>query len=399
MNMRNGIAAVILVVFCLPTVFSAQRRAVIRYDPQAPLSVLPQSEDEINAYYAIGDAPTLDRKIRSINDFLADYSGSELTHLVLRSRWQVRYEQGDPERIIESGREALEAQEYFFESKMGFIDDPSRLPELPSVRFDLVSQAATIYRSFVEVYSQLDDFEQVIENAELGLDALAEARDLLSELREDDLSVELDQMREENTQFQLFFLDTVLGGHQSADNGAGIVEYGERILEIAPNDLQTLMTISMAMAQQPPAAGEEFDRHMAQALQYAQSAVEQLEPFLAGPDSSHLTEEQKADALVQAWSTVGIAHFQLEDWGAATQAYGSALEARPARSDIYYMLGLASNNNQDLEGALSALARAVFLDPEQAQAREDLENLYRLTNGSLDGLDELIAEEGANVGG
>ncbi len=282
---------------------------------------------------------------------------------------------------------------------MGFIDDPSRLPELPSVRFDLVSQAATIYRSFVEVYSQLDDFEQVIENAELGLDALAEARDLLSELREDDLSVELDQMREENTQFQLFFLDTVLGGHQSTDNGAGIVEYGERILEIAPNDLQTLMTISMAMAQQPPAAGEEFDRHMAQALQYAQSAVEQLEPFLAGPDSSHLTEEQKADALVQAWSTVGIAHFQLEDWGAAAQAYGSALEARPARSDIYYMLGLASNNNQDLEGALSALARAVFLDPEQAQAREDLENLYRFTNGSLDGLDELIAEEGANIGG
>ena len=41
--------------------FSAQRRAVIRYDPQAPLSVLPQSEDEINAYYAIGDEPTLDR--------------------------------------------------------------------------------------------------------------------------------------------------------------------------------------------------------------------------------------------------------------------------------------------------------------------------------------------------
>jgi tetratricopeptide (TPR) repeat protein len=131
---------------------------------------------------------------------------------------------------------------------------------------------------------------------------------------------------------------------------------------------------------------------------YAVRAVVAAREFIEGPASEQIPDEQKAAIMADVHVTLGAVRFYIEDFAAAAAEYRSAIEFVPNDAVAYYMLGLASNNSQNVDVALSALARAVYLELPGSQARDNLERVYQVRHGSLDGLEEFIAAEGQQVG-
>ena len=90
-------------------------------------------------------------------------------------------------------------------------------------------------------------------------------------------------------------------------------------------------------------------------------------------------------------------HFQMEEFGDAQREFRSAVEALPDPV-AYFSLGLAYVEDEEIEDAMAAFARSVFLGGStEGQAREMLERLYEFENDSLDGLDAYVQSEGGRI--
>ncbi len=162
---RSAIVAVLALLVCSIALPSSAQRAIIRYDPQAPLQALPdrdrdRAEDELDDLFGIQDQGDPTRRLRLISDFISNYPTSEFTHLIYQARWQTRLEQEDPEAIIDTALEALDAYQYFMDSKLGFIEEPEGLPQYPTAQFRLASQKMRYYQSIAEAYVNLGQPER-----------------------------------------------------------------------------------------------------------------------------------------------------------------------------------------------------------------------------------------------
>ncbi len=239
---RSAIVAVLALLVCSSASLAAAQRAIIRYDPQAPLPALPDrdsdhAEDELDDLFGIQDQNDPTRRLRLITDFLSNYPTSEFTHLILQARWQTRLEQEDPEAIVEAAVEALEAYQYFMDSKLGFIEEPESLPEYPTAQFRLASQKMRYYQSIAEAYVNLGQSERLPEYTELGLDAADEA-DLwygqLGDDADDVTGMDAEAYAELGTNVRMFLLNNLRNQHQQDENISGMIDVGERMLAFSP---------------------------------------------------------------------------------------------------------------------------------------------------------------------
>lgn len=396
----NNALRIVLGAILLPLLFgttaAALQRAEIRFDPEAPLSPTEREAGELEAYAAIIDEPSPDRLLLLAARFLSDYATSEFRHLVLRARWEARIEQGDLEGVISGAREGLEALEHFASSKLAFIGDPSRVRGYADFRFATATQEAEYYKSIVEAARDLGDFETMVEYGEPGLRAAAEAWGLYPGFEQEGTPAYEAAVRQ-NQEIRGFILFNILAGYERRNDVGKIIEYNERILELTPDDLETLMAVSRLMAEQPPADPAEITAHMLRARRYAESAVEELETLFSGAYGALFDDPRRAALRGEVQSTLGLVHLRLEEWEAAARAYGAAIRAIPDEPVFYFMLGIASRQLGDADAFLSAYARAVYLGIAQPQARADLETFYATRHGSLEGLEEFIAAEGAGI--
>ncbi len=399
---RSAIVAVLALLVCSSAVLSAAQRAIIRYDPQAPLQALPdrdrdRGEDELDDLFGIQDQNDPTRRLRLISDFISIYPTSEFTHLILQARWQTLLEQEDWQAIIETALEALDAYQYFMDSKLGFIEEPERLAEYPTAQFRLASQKMRYYQSIAETYVNLGQSDRLPEYTELGLDAADEA-DLwygqLGDDADDVVGMDSEAYAEQGTNVRLFLLDNLRNQHQQDENISGMIEVDERMLEILPDDVQLLMSTSLSMTQEIPEDPAARQDRIERARDYSDRALEGLDVFLLRAD---LPEEQQNAARAQIYATLGMASAQLAEWQTAISAYRAAIEATPAAANLYYMLGVSATNANDIDIALPAFARANFLAPEIAEIRSTLEQIYEVKEGTLDGIDAYIASEGAAI--
>lgn len=380
------------------------QRAVIRYDPQAPFQALPdrdtqRGEAELNALYQVQDESNPVRRERLISDFLQDYPASEFTHLILQARWQTRLDrEEDPQEIIEAALDGLAAYQYFMDSKLGFIDDPSSLRQYPTAEYRFASQELRYHQSLVAAYSELDQIAGIAEHTEQGIEAADEAERWYGQLgdeAEDVVEMEEDAFREQILQSRMFLLDNLRRAYERDGNVAAGIETSERMLEVLPDDMELLLSTSQAMVQTVPDDPTERQAQMERARTYAEHAADGVDLFLL---RSGLGEEQQAAVLAQLYSTMGMADAQLGDWRTAIAAYQAAIDADPMRPDFHYMLGFAGANAQDIDIALPAFARAHFLAPQLSEVRAGLEQLYQAKNGTLDGLDEYVQTQGETLG-
>jgi tetratricopeptide (TPR) repeat protein len=192
-----------------------------------------------------------------------------------------------------------------------------------------------------------------------------------------------------------FVLRTVMQGYQEQENVEETLAWGRRLLEASPDDLNTLMAVSLILSEQEP--GDDAAAHWRETRDYAARASEQLDAFLAGPDSSSLSEDQKNAFIAEVNSTLGFAALQIEEFQESAGAIRKALEGAPEDANLYSMLAIAEQGNRSLEGMMSALARAVYLDHPDPNLRASLTAIYENVNGSTDGLDGYIESQGEQI--
>ena len=76
---------------------------------------------------------------------------------------------------------------------------------------------------------------------------------------------------------------------------------------------------------------------------------------------------------------LGLIHYQREEWDKAEQEFKLALDL-VEYSELYYNLSLAHNKQGDFENAVNAILKAIALDPDYSEARNQLGNLYLAMN-------------------
>ena len=402
----------------------------IRFDPNAPVSPLG-TEAEYQAVIRIQDARDPNLRLRLINEFLsgeyrderidvgpgedllggfdvnrpieaatdgnAPTTGSEFTYLVLRMRFQTLYDAGQPEEVIAAAQEALDAHEFFFNGKMGFITDPGNVPEVPAFRLDFSNQRSIFYQAMMEAYQSLEDADNVLRFGEMALEAESETWALYTG-QFDETAPGYPFERDRHAARQALLLGTLMGTYRFLENLENEIAYARRFLEVQSDDHEVLTRVSQYMAEPEriPPDGPSRAEHLEAAEDYAARAVAAVDAYVASTDAAEIEGLDRAAMVSQANAALGMVRYQRGNFRDAAAAYARAAESVPD-AQLYFLLGVAHTNDQNVDGAVSALARAVFLDFPQPQARQLLEVAYRVRNGSLDGLEDYIDSEGARI--
>ena len=233
-----------------------------------------------------------------------------------------------------------------------------------------------------------------------------------------------------------------MGAAQAANNAAKTIDFGDKVLAADSNNLQAQMIIATTIPQAMPQDKAANDK----AIDLANKALTGVASYFGAAKPTNMTDAQwkqaRAEYEEQLHSTLGLIYFNRVDYPKAIEQYSAVSKSNPKDAVARFYLGLAYRNQaadagkvaveavnalnvaktarapqpeideldarrqglQDdfqkkIDSALDELAAAVAIGgPVAQQARDALEKLYASKNGSLDGLDQLIAQKKAQLG-
>lgn len=329
--------------------------------------------------------------------FLASYPASEFTHLVHRVRIQAYDALGNAGAVITAAEAALESETAFVESRRATLAERGEA-EAPVLDLEFANSRTFYYRALMDAHNQQAENEAVIRYATLGLESNAEARERFSAMT-DDNSDDFDPTIENHRAVELFLTQTIMAAYQNLNDAEQTIVYAERAIELNPDDLATLLTLSGVMAERPPEEGDARAEHLDRAEEHAENAIDMLDRFLDGPAGAGIGDAQAATLRSSVHSTLGLIYLHQEEFGDARDEYETALEAAPDDPIAWFRLGFAYAQDDEADDAMEALARSVSLGGvTESEARDLLERIYEAENGSLDRLDAFIAEEAGRIG-
>ena len=234
---------------------------------------------------------------------------------------------------------------------------------------------------------------------------------------------------------------------QQSNNFDKIVEYGDKVLAIEPNDLNAMVVLSTTIPERLPQDEAAKKTALDKAGALATKALDGVRQVFSQPKPPGIPEaewnKQKADLEGQLHATLGLIALHRQDYAKSVEEFETALKSTPRDGVSHYRLGLvfqsqASEASKALVEAINAenaakierkdqpvidelvarrqgietdarekrdkaideLATAVALGGVVAQpARDALERLYKVKNNdSLEGLDQLIAQKKSQLG-
>jgi len=279
--------------------------------------------------------------------------------------------------------------------------------------FKTSQYADAVFRGIIQINSKLNNFPKVIELA-----GTTEQR--------------FPSMKpEDKAQVYSYAMQAA----QQSNNGAQTIAFGEKVIAIAPEDLNTLLTLSSTI----PYVMPKDAAAIAKAEQYAQKGMVVLAKF--DPKAVGLSDadwaKQKVGIEGSFHNTLGSIYFNKADYDKAADELQAATKCTPKDGSSWYLLGLAFNQQYASQGktyteaveksnaaiktkdqvlieegkatvaaleqnlrekrdqAIDALATAVALGgATQEQAMAQLKKLYaNKNNGSTTGLDQLITSK------
>ena len=227
---------------------------------------------------------------------------------------------------------------------------------------------------------------------------------------------------------------------QNLNNVDKVISYGEKVLAIDPNDLNTLITLSAVIPTKLPAdeAGKKAALDKASGL--ATKALAGIEPMLAKADEK--TKPQLVQIQGNLHATLGLIAYNRPEYQKSIQEYETAVKSNP-KDDVahFYMAldyqALAAQASRDYQAAIKAEneAKAAKADqptiddlaakrsglegdirnardkaidefaiaaaiggPVAAQAKDALTKLWTAKNDSTNGLEEFIAQKKQQLG-
>ncbi|MFI5175270.1 MAG: tetratricopeptide repeat protein [Terriglobia bacterium] len=195
-----------------------------------------------------------------------------------------------------------------------------------------------------------------------------------------------------------FVYPRMLVGYQQQNNYEKTVEYGEKILIADPSNTFALFMLSLVIPERIKDDDLDRQQKLDHTTEYAKKLLE-----VAGSmqKPAQMTEEQwkgqKAQLLGGAYSALGFVALHKKNYDEAISNYKKSLEAFPKDPIAYYRLGLSYSFGKKNDEAIKALASSVAMNGPP-QAKSYLEQLYKAkNNGSLDGLDKVIAEAASGL--
>jgi tetratricopeptide (TPR) repeat protein len=142
-----------------------------------------------------------------------------------------------------------------------------------------------------------------------------------------------------------------------------MVEYGEKELELAPNDVSTLAILGQTLPRRLPSNPPEAAQMLSKAEKYSKQAIE-ITPTL--PKPAELTDEQfekaKNQSLAMAHSGLGLVFVRRGKYAEAIPELEQAVKIDPIPDPVnYYLLGLANKNASHFDDAVVAFNHCVTM--------------------------------------
>lgn len=185
--------------------------------------------------------------------------------------------------------------------------------------------------------------------------------------------------------------------YQAKNDFNHLREYGEKILELDPNDLPTLITLATAIPERTTDNDLDKDQKRAAAETYAKRALDGIDklPKPALPATASDADKNNAlaqwtsttnDARSQAHYALGLVSMQRKSYQAAVDEFLIASRLQmPSQPDpiLYWRLGLAYElNNKQYAEALKAYEKSVSLGGVKMagkdQAMEDRDRVKKI---------------------
>ncbi len=142
-----------------------------------------------------------------------------------------------------------------------------------------------------------------------------------------------------------------------------MVEYGEKELELVPNDVSTLAILGQTLPRRLPSNPPEVAQFLSKAEKYSKQAIE-IAPTL--PKPAELTDEQfekaKNQSLAMAHSGLGLVFVRRGKYAEAIPELEQAVKIDPIPDPVnYYLLGLANKNASHYDDAVAAFNHCVTM--------------------------------------
>jgi tetratricopeptide (TPR) repeat protein len=170
------------------------------------------------------------------------------------------------------------------------------------------------------------------------------------------------------SELKIYAFQAEMQSYQVKNDFAHLREFGERILELDPNDLPTLITLATALPERTQDTDLDKDQKRATAETYAKRALEQIDKLgkPAGADAAAAAQwdDRINDARSQAHYALGLVALQRKSYQQAVDELALAAKMQsPSQPDpiLYWRLGLANELNKKFDDALRAYDKAVSL--------------------------------------
>jgi len=250
-----------------------------------------------------------------------------------------------------------------------------------------------------------------------------------------------------DTRLKTFAMENAMVAAQQANGFDKILEYGDKLLAIDPNNLNAMITLSSMIPERLPMDEAAKKAALDKANGLAMKAMAGVNTLFSQPHPAQITDAQwaqeKANLEGGLHATMGFVALNSRDYPKAVEHYEAALKSIPKDAIAHFRLGLAyqfltsdaskavvdaikaentakaqradqvqidelvatrQGIEQDLndkrDKAIDQLATAVAIGGVVAQpARDALTKLYqsKTPDGSTAGLEELIAQKKATL--
>ena len=142
-----------------------------------------------------------------------------------------------------------------------------------------------------------------------------------------------------------------------------MVEYGEKELALAPNDVSTLAMLGQTLPRRLPNNPSEAAQALTKAEKYSKQAIE-IAPTL--PKPAEMTDQQfdnaKNQSLAMAHSGLGLVFVRRGKYAEAVPELELAVKIDPIPDPVnYYLLGLANKGASHFDDAVAAFNHCVAM--------------------------------------
>jgi tetratricopeptide (TPR) repeat protein len=189
------------------------------------------------------------------------------------------------------------------------------------------------------------------------------------------------------SELKIYAFQAEMQSYQVKNDFAHMRDFGERILEIDPNDIPTLIALATALPERTQDTDLDKDQKRTAAEGYAKRALEQIDKMgkPADPAQAAQWDERINDARSQAHYALGLVALQRKSYPQALDEMTLAAKLQsPSQPDpiLYWRLGLTYEFNGKRDDALRAYEKSVSLGGVKLggkdQATEDRDRLKKL---------------------